>query len=203
MKVYTDFAQGSDEWFKVKAKKIGGTMSGPMSSETPGDVIYTLAGQIDTGRFEETYQSQAMRRGVELEIEGIMALEQDLGEKIEKVAFCESLELDFLGFSPDGLFAKRFKVVEMKCPNAGTHVKYNEDNEELINAYRNQVRQSFIVCPSIVEVLICSFHPHSHKPLIKVPVKRNYFTEKELNDAKLNMKINYKLATRKANKLKY
>ncbi len=203
MVVYTDIKQGTPEWLALKAGKIGGTVSGALSGDDPQKALWTLAGEIDTGRIVEGYKSKSMERGNEFEHEGIMELEKELGETIEKVAFVQSSEYDFIGFSPDGLFSARTKVAEMKCPEDGTHVMYCNDDNEFIKAYYNQVRQPFIVDPQFVAVYLTSFNPASKKPLHVVEIKRSYFSEKELINAKMNMKLNYKLALSKAKNLKY
>ena len=84
--------------------------------------IYQVAGESITGVPEETYQSGAMLRGVEMEAEARAYYSLVNDTDIQQVGFCISEDIQ-CGASPDGLIGER-GLIEIKCPNLATHVGY-------------------------------------------------------------------------------
>lgn len=70
-----------------------------------------------------TFETEAMRRGTELEPDAVAAYEAAEGVKIAPVGFCKSLHGAF-GCSPDGLLMDSGVGFEGKVPIPATHIKY-------------------------------------------------------------------------------
>lgn len=114
--------QGSSEWLDARCGKFTGsrfadlmatTRTGPSASRT--NLITVLALERLTGKPEETFQNDAMRRGTELEPLARGAYEAQTGELVEQEAFVLHPKLPFVGVSPDGLLGLD-GLVEFKCP---------------------------------------------------------------------------------------
>lgn len=140
--------QNSDEWLKAKC---GIPSSSHFSEIITMDMkqskqrikyMYRLAGECITKKPEESYQSGAMARGLELEDEARTLYEIMTEETIEKVGFCLSNTGEY-GASPDGLVGKK-GAIEIKCPMLATHVGYLLENR-LPTEYFRQVQGQLLV----------------------------------------------------------
>ena len=146
MIIYDNIIQGTPEWFRVK---LGVPSAGSFDKivTTKGEpskqrVKYAerLAGEIVSGIREDTYQSAAMERGVELEAEARECYEFITGNKVDQVGFCKT---DIAGCSPDGLIGKDGGL-EIKCPSMAVHVGYLR-GKKLPTDYFQQVHGSLFV----------------------------------------------------------
>lgn len=105
--------------------------------------LYQLAGEYITGNPEETYQSMAMLRGIELEGEARNLYQVINDSPIQKVGFCVT-EGDYVyGASPDSLVGEDGSL-EIKCPGLATHVGYLLDGK-LPTDYFQQVQGQLLV----------------------------------------------------------
>lgn len=145
MTVY-DFPQYSEEWWSVRlgiptASKFDKiiTTSGKPSTQRE-KYMFQLAGEVVAGKAEESYQSQSMIRGLEIEDEARSLYELISGAKVDKVGFCLS---NGCGASPDSL-VNEDGGLEIKCPNLATHVGYLIKNS-LEKEYFQQVQGSLFV----------------------------------------------------------
>lgn len=116
--------QRDPDWFAMRAGKITGsrfgdlmamTKSGPSTSRR--NLIATLAIERITGACVDTFQNDAMRRGIELEAQARAAYEAHTGEIVDEAAFIQHPTLSYIGVSPDGLLGDD-GMVELKCPAA-------------------------------------------------------------------------------------
>lgn len=145
MKIY-DFEQRSEEWFAIRCGKPTAssfdkivTAKGEPSKQSQ-KYLYKTAGEHIAGIAEETYQSAAMLRGIELEEEARNLYEMITGREITQVGFCVE---DGCGCSPDGLVGDD-GMIEIKCPIISTHVGYLLDNK-LPTDYIQQVQGQLLV----------------------------------------------------------
>lgn len=145
--IISNVIQGTPEWFKEKAgvpsascfDKIITTTGKP--SAQAKKYMYQLIGERMLGRKEESYQSFAMQRGVELEEEARNYYEFHTGSTVETVGIC--FDDDMLSCcSPDGLPLDG--GLEIKCPLLPTHVEYLLNNK-LPATYYQQVQGSLFV----------------------------------------------------------
>jgi len=142
--------QQSEAWHQSRLGRITGTrFKNLMSKEDTAsykDLITDIACEIITGRAEETYSNAAMERGIELEPIARKEYESIFGVEVKQVGFVTPDEdhpyYDWIGISPDGLIDEG--MIEIKCPNASTHLSYIESNK-LPSEYRYQVQGQLFV----------------------------------------------------------
>ena len=144
MEIIRDIEQTSPEWFALRCgiptassfDKII-TSTGKPSTQASGYMNDLLA-EWFIGEKKSIYQSAAMTRGIELEPEARALWEFEFDQPVEEVTFCFKDENRLVGCSPDGL-AGDFGLLEIKCPNPGTHVGYLKDGG-LPLKYKQQVQ---------------------------------------------------------------
>ncbi len=142
--VRVDCEQGSEAWFGYKCGRITGTRFAKVvaakGSATYKDLITDLAAEIITGEVEETFKSEHMDRGKDVEPKARQEYESIFELEVEEVGFClPGSNLDqWVGISVDGLVGQDGGV-EIKCPKKKTHINYIENNN-LPNGYRWQVQ---------------------------------------------------------------
>lgn len=121
--------QGTSEWFdlrrgKVTASRIADIMAKTKSGESSAsrkNYLMQLLCERLTGKTEESFQSDAMKRGSELEDEARNWYQIDTGEMVEQVCFIDHPLIAMAGASPDGLVGDT-GLIEIKCPNTATHL---------------------------------------------------------------------------------
>jgi len=181
MQIIKDIEQGTQEWLNARA--------GLMSSSS-ADVILTPTGKPTTGKKVSDYmnklvaerlmnksadsgfQSDAMRRGNELEEEARSWYEMATGLNVEEVGIVKSGEFSC---SPDGLIFDNESIVkglEIKCPLAHTHVGYLKDRK-LPTKYIPQIQSSIFVC-NVLEWDFLSYHPDIEPMIINVKADYNW-----------------------------
>lgn len=120
--------QRTEEWFKARLGKVTASRvkdvmakgkSGP--SVTRQNYMMELVCQRLTGKIEEGFTTQAMRRGVELEPVARSAYEVELGVLVEECGLIDHPIIEWFGASPDGLVLTD-GAIEIKCPNTAQHV---------------------------------------------------------------------------------
>jgi predicted phage-related endonuclease len=181
-----DVIQGSQEWFAAKCgipsasnfDKLITTKGEP--SKQRKKYLYQLAGERVTGIPAESYQSEAMLRGQELEEEACKFYALATGKFIEKVGFCIAEEKFKCGCSPDRL-VNVDGLLEVKCPIMTTHVGYLLDNTLPMDYFQQTQGQLLVTGRSYVDFL--SYYP-GLKPLI-IRVERN---ERFLNALKVELR---------------
>lgn len=148
MIILTD-AQGTPEWMAARLGKPTAsnfdkivTMDGKPSKQRQ-KYMYQLAAERLTGIREESYQSAAMQRGVEMEEEAKSIYEILTDNTVEPVGLCHKDERMLYGASPDGLIGKD-GALEIKCPSSAVHVSYLL-NGELPSEYFHQVQGQLFI----------------------------------------------------------
>src|SRR5690606_29829409 len=86
------------------------------------ELIDRLVAEIFDGEPDESFQSEAMKRGVELEDEALAFVNFATGYNFKATGFFDS-GLGY-GYSPDGEDSENDIDVELKCPLRHTHLKY-------------------------------------------------------------------------------
>lgn len=122
--------QRSEAWYsdrlgKATASRIADIMaktkSGPAA--TRKNYMMQLLCERLTGRKEEGFTSEAMKRGTALEAIARSAYEVDKGVMVAETGFVPCPMMLMAGASPDGLVADT-GLVEIKCPSTATHVDF-------------------------------------------------------------------------------
>lgn len=125
--------QGSAEWLQARAGHV--TASGVKhtksylkdgKTEAAGRRNYRV--QIVTERLTKQptpdgYRNASMLRGIELEPFARMQYESEVGVLVDQCGFVKHSDIQWFGASPDGLVGAE-GLVEIKCPDSGTHVEY-------------------------------------------------------------------------------
>lgn len=104
-------AQGTPEWFAMKAGKFSGSRFGALMSKTKSgaptagrsNLITQLAVERLIGTCVETYSNANMENGIDREPELIRAYEDDQLVVVERVDLLQHPDFDFVCSSPDGL----------------------------------------------------------------------------------------------------
>jgi hypothetical protein len=141
MRIHTDILQRSPEWFALRVGRITGTSFNTMANGTKDGIetlcLKTAAERITGVSIDEPYTNPAMENGVCLEAEARESYETTTFAPVLEVGF---LELDeYVGVSPDGLVGDEGGV-EIKCPQAHTHLKYRTNGGNAWLAYKWQVQ---------------------------------------------------------------
>jgi len=142
--------QRSEAWHQARCGRITGTrfkflMAGE-NTKTYNDLVKDIAGEILTGKMEETYHNEIMERGVEMEEEARKEYENIFDIQVNQVGFIIPDEDDpyheWIGISPDGIVDDG--LLEIKCPLMKTHLTYIEKGV-LPAEYRYQVQGQLFV----------------------------------------------------------
>lgn len=120
--------QGTEEWHlqrvgNITASRIHDIMAKTKSgySSSRQNYLADLVVEILTGGYTETYQSQAMRWGIEKEPEARTVYEFLTDQKVMVAEYAKHPTILDSGASPDGLVGN-YGLIEIKCPNTATHV---------------------------------------------------------------------------------
>jgi len=157
--------QGSDAWFEERAgyasaSRFGDVMTkgrGSAPSATRQKYIDHLATEIITGKpLLKGRKSASMESGIEREPFARMAFEAATGKIVREVGF---IKHDFLrcGASPDGLIDDD-EGLEIKCPDADTHLRYLDLVDQPPDEYEWQVHGGLYVTKRKVWNFV-SWHP--------------------------------------------
>ena len=165
------FKQYSPEYWDKKIGKISSsrmakyvTATGKKSASWKDD-CFKLAAEIVLNRPEETFQSDAMSRGLDMEIEARKSFEFIEKIKIDEVGIVEREDYPGVSCSPDGLSVDRKTGFEAKCPSPSIHLKYLYENK-LPTIYKPQVFSSLWLCTELERYAFYSYHPEMKKLLV-------------------------------------
>lgn len=161
--------QRSDEWRSAKRGILSGT--GFSNILTPGGkksaswkpYLFKLAAEALGDEEENDYQSEPMKRGIELEPEAIATYEFITGNKCRPVGLIYRDASKTTLVSPDSLTNEDTKGLELKCPALKTHLEYLWDNV-VPSTYYLQVQGGLWVT-GFKEWDFFSYYP-GYKPLI-------------------------------------
>lgn len=154
--------QRTDEWYEARlgiptassfSKLI--TASGKPSSQAQTYINQLIAEKV-TGKRPETYTSEAMSRGIELEGEALQWYEILTDNRVETTGFWRHPNVD-AGCSPDGLI-RDDGLVEFKAPLQSTHIKYLRAGNKVPSEYWAQVQGQLWVMDRVWCDFV-SYHP--------------------------------------------
>ena len=175
MEIIRNCSQGSPEWFSLRVGSVGAssiskiiTSTGKKSTQRQG-YLYTLAGEILTGKKTESYSNQYMQDGIDREPQTRMEFQLETMKQVEEVALIFPDGRPGWHCSPDGILVGEEAGLELKSVIPATQVKYL-DKGVLPTEYRLQCQMSLFVTGWDLWYF-CSFCP-GLKPLI-VNVERD------------------------------
>ena len=164
--------QGSNEWLQARVGVVTAsnfskvfTTAGKLSTSREG-LINQLVAENLIGQPTETFKSDAMSRGNELEGQARAMFEMLMGVEVHEVGLIKMKDHE-IGCSSDGLFDDT--GIEIKCPLPATHCAYLRA-DKLPTTYVQQVQGTMLVL-GLDRYFFMSFHPEM-KPLI-IEVKRD------------------------------
>lgn len=128
---------GSNIWKVLKRTKTG------WSEYRRGYLVEVLAEKM-TGQSSEHYMSSAMQWGIETEPQARAAYESRMGAIVETTGFVPHHRIPSTGCSPDGLVGDD-GLVEIKCPETRTHIRYLID-AEIDEKYQLQMQWQMACC---------------------------------------------------------
>lgn len=182
--------QGSEEWFAARLgiptasmfKEII-TSQGKRATSLNG-YANKLAAEILMGKAPESFESEWMRRGTELEPQARAFYEFERDCEVQEVGLC-LLDDGSAGASPDGLGETR--GLEIKCPAPHTHVDYLS-KWKVPAAYVPQVQGCMWICERD-EWDFLSFHPDMPPMLLTVKRDEKFIAELALLVAELTERV--------------
>jgi hypothetical protein len=176
--------QRSPEWFAARLGKHTGsafksliTPTGKPSASAEG-CNNRLVAELILGRPDETFQSEAMLRGAELEDEALEFINFTHGYNFKKVGFIKALSVlgNDLGYgvSADAIDESVQIGLEMKVPSAHTHIEYITAGT-LPPEYKPQVQGGMLVT-GFKKWVFMSYHPEI-KPLVIIVERDEAYIE--------------------------
>lgn len=166
-----DCVQGTNSWFQARlgiptASEFGKiiTPSKLEPSKQADTYINKLVAEWLRGKPDESFQSDWMKRGIEVEEEARDFYAFHTDAEVKQVGFC-LVDTKMYGCSPDGLVESAFGPggLEVKCPSPGVHVGYLLANK-VPTEYRLQILGSILTTGRDWWDFI-SYHPDM-KPVI-------------------------------------
>jgi len=168
MKNHKEIEQLTDDWFKIKHGKIGGTLAHGLyvNSDT---LFFDLLGQNceDYVPNEDDYISQAMERGNFLEPMARQYLSKYVGVEFIETGWLQSEENELMGVSPDGITECETMGCEIKALGHKEHYKLLV-NREIDKIKYAQIIQNFAVNPKLVKFWFIAYRPEAPKHFIEV-----------------------------------
>lgn len=165
-----DAKQGSVEWLACRLGKL--TASDAQCISTNGKGLETLcfekAAELMTWRPKENYTNDDIERGHELEMSARNMYEIETGNMVTEVGFCEYS--DYAGCSPDGMVGED-GLIEIKCPNDTTFVRYLYDKKVDPKYYAQMQMQLFITERQWVDYVV--YNPNFENSLVIKRIERD------------------------------
>lgn len=166
--IISNVEQGTPEWLQERAGKVTASNfdkiltagGGRTNGQTRKTYLYQCAAELISGMCEDSFTSNWMERGKELENDARSNFEQETGLFVGQVGLIYMDERRVISCSPDGLCEDR--GLEIKVPKGSTHVGYL-DAGILPNSYVQQVQGSLMVS-GLEAWWFMSYHP---SPLLK------------------------------------
>lgn len=147
-----DVEQGTDEWLQARLGHVTASVASETTtaktlkpSASASKLANRLAAELILGKPTETFMSDAMARGKELEPEAFAMLSFATDFYFESTGFVKADGGLLYGVSPDGVDWTNKVGLELKCPMAHTHVGYLSGEPVVPSEYWLQVQMSLWV----------------------------------------------------------
>lgn len=185
MRVLKGIKQGEAAWLKAKLGVVTGTrIKKAIAKDNLPLVDEIIAERGSQVIDDDSYTSEAMQRGKDMEPVAVRVYEKQTGLVCKEVGFGLHDTYDWLGISPDRFVMvgrKRRKGIEVKCPGTKKHVQYIRQ-DQIPAEYRGQVLNYFLCEPDCETVDFISYDDRfKPKPLFIKTVTREE-VRKELDD---------------------
>lgn len=166
-----DIQQGSIEWHELRNSKIGGSTSKGLFVKSDTLLIELLSESIEKFELKDSYSSDDMLRGQELEPIAREKASKLLGVDFIECGWLQCEENYLLGISPDGITIDFTEAIEIKCPAKKKHTQTILLNE-IPSDNIFQCLHYFTVNPHLQKLHFVSFRPESIKTLFLKTITR-------------------------------
>ena len=178
MEIY-DCEQGTDEWFQVKLGRPSASSFSKIMAKGKGitrkNYLYKLAGEILTGKHQESYSNKHMEYGIEMEAKAREEYEFLTGVDVRQVGFIKDGEI---GCSPDGLVCEDGGI-EVKSVIPSVHIE-TVKHDKVPPEHKAQIQGCLMVSGREWWDFV-SFDPRvKNRPFWKIRVHRDEEYIKEL-----------------------
>lgn len=163
---YDEIKQQSLEWFEIKYRKIGGTLSKGLFVNSDTLFIDLLSQHIEEFEPTDGFSNEHMERGNDLEPFALEYISTYTGINFGVTGWLQSEDCDILGISPDGISDCEKYATEIKCLSRKEHTSIlfnNETPKEKIP----QIVHYFTVNPKLEKLWFIAYRPESIKPFIE------------------------------------
>ena len=185
MIVHKDIAQKTDEWFKIKHGKIGGSTAKGLTVKGDTLMVHILSQMCEDYNSDSIgFASKDMERGNELEPYAVRDLEISTGIKFLDIGWIEHDTIKLIGISPDGLNEDYTIACEIKCPSAKKHTETIRDNIIPLDNI-HQCIHYFTVIDTLESLHFASYRPeHKYQPLFIKTITRDSLVDLGLKTTK-------------------
>lgn len=151
-------AAAPDRVGAITASDLLNAFKGPKGRKS---YVYSKAQQRLSKKLTVIPETYAMVRGKEMEAEAKDALEEATGISIIDVPFIPHPRIPNFGASPDGIWADKSGLVEIKCPSTDSRHMATLDEGEIDPAYRMQMlaQISVMLADGYTSVDFVSYYP--------------------------------------------
>lgn len=163
---YDDVEQQTDDWFALKWGKIGGTANKGLFVNSDTLLIDLLSQRLEEFEPEDSFTSEDMQRGNDLEPFAREYLNEYTGLDFKETGWIQSEENELMGVSPDGITDCNTMACEIKCFGRKKHTSVLL-NDAIPKEYVNQIIQYFAVNPKLEKLYWLAFRPEAPKHFIK------------------------------------
>jgi putative phage-type endonuclease len=171
MEAHFNIEQGSYEWHEIRHGKIGGTASKGLFVKSDTLLFDLLAEKTESFIEEESYISDDMLRGMQLEPEAREWANKNFNCEFIECGWIQS-DIEILGISPDGITADFKQAIEIKCPQAKRHIQTVIENEIPLDNL-HQCLHYFTVNDRLEKLHFISYRPESIKPTFTKTLTRD------------------------------
>lgn len=161
MEAHFNIEQGSYEWHEIRHGKIGGTASKGLFVKSDTLLYELLAEKTESFIEEESYISDDMLRGMQLEPEARQWANENYQAEFIECGWMQS-DIELLGISPDGITADFKQAIEIKCPQAKRHIQTVIENDIPLDNL-HQCLHYFTVNDRLEQLHFISYRPESIK----------------------------------------
>ena len=174
MIAHYEIDQKSEEWFKIKYGKIGGTRASGLFVKSETLLNELIAENCEDFEYDEDcFESSDMQRGNELEPEARTFLNKFLGINLIECGWLQCKEINILGISPDGITECETIQCEVKCFGAKKHIDVLRKNE-IPKEHLLQCVHAFTVNPKLEKLYFIAYRPENNlKPAFIYEINRH------------------------------
>lgn len=192
-----DVPQKSDEWFKLREKRMTASHAQAIAANGKGLVTYItkLMQEYYSSKPPENFSNKHTDRGNELEDSAAFLYQMETGLDTKKVGFVEHSE--FVGCSPD-LFVSDDGMAEIKCPDDKVYFQYLLDGK-IDTKYQLQCQMQLFICEKSYCDLV-TYNPNYERKII---IQRIEPDQKSFDKLKIGFESGEKLIKEIEEKIKH